>query len=446
MGFLDRLRTRTAPELDQPAADLGDASPTHYLTDDPEANSPSDPWRHGFTRRRFLQGGAAVALGCAELSNQLITSTLSFRPAFAQTAEDARTLVVLFLRGGIDGLNVVVPHGDPVYYDKRPSLASPRGELLDLGDGMFGLNPALSPLMDLWNGGSLAIAHAAGHTSNNNRSHFEKMRVVETAGAGTGYLDRYMRLRAERTAFPSGAMEGSLPTSMDGPAAEVALGSGIESFRLRGPDTAELARVIRMMYDPLDHPATPQVASTMSALDTAAMLADAGYTPANGAQYPDGGLGRKLREVARLVKSDVGLQVAAIDAGGFDTHTNERADLDRHLTEIGAALAAFATDLGDGLDDVTLITMSEFGRRIEQNNNNGTDHGDGNCMLMLGGGLRGGQVYTTWPGLDADQRGDLQSVIDYRQVLGEWMTTHGGIGSVSEVFPGFDYTPLGFTA
>lgn len=353
--------------------------------------------------------------------------------------------MVLFLRGGIDGLNVCVPHGDPVYYDKRPNLAIPRGELLDLGDGFFGLNPALAPLMDLWNSGSLAIAHAAGHTSNNNRSHFEKMRVVETAGAGTGYLDRYMQLRAERAAFASVAMEGKLPTSMAGPAAELALGSGIGNFRLRGPDPDDLAQVIRTMYDPLDHPASAQVASTMSALDTAAMLADAGYTPANGAQYPDGGLGNKLREIARLVKNDVGLQVAAIDAGGFDTHTNERPDLDRHLTEIGAALAAFATDLGDELSNVTLITMSEFGRRIAQNNNNGTDHGDGNCMFMLGGGVRGGEVYTTWPGLDDDQRGDLQSVIDYRQVLGEWMTTQGGAASVNDVFPGFDYSPLGFT-
>lgn len=445
MGFLDRLHTKTAPALGEPATGLGDASSTHYLTDDPEADSPTDPWRHGFTRRRFIQGGAAVALGCAELSNQLITSTLSFRPAFAQTADDVKTLVVLFLRGGIDGLNVCVPHGDPVYYDKRPNLAIPRGELLDLNDGMFGLNPALGPLMDLWNSGSLAIAHAAGHTDHHNRSHFEAMRLMETAGSGTGYLDRYMQLRAERTAFASVAIDGKLPMSMDGGAPELALGSGIESFRLRGPDSDDLARVIRTMYDPLDHPASAQVASTMSALDTAQMLADAGYTPANGAQYPDGGLGNKLREVARLVKSDVGLQVAAIDAGGFDTHTNERPDLDRHLTEIAGALAAFATDLGDDLSNVSLITMSEFGRRIEQNNNNGTDHGRGNCMFMLGGGIKGGKVYTTWPGLDDDDGGDLKSVVDYRQVLGEWMTTQGGLGSVSEVFPGFDYSPLGFT-
>ena len=449
MAFLDRLRAKNLSlPLDGTAGQLGDASPTHYLTDDPEADSPADPWRYGFTRRRFLQAGTATALGCAELSRQLITSTLSFRPAFAaETGDATKTLVVLFLRGGIDGLNVVVPHGDPVYYDQRPTIAIPQqsDQLIDLGDGMFGLNAALNPLMGAWNDSKLAIAHAVA-SPEHNRSHFEAMRIWETAGSGTGFLDRYMQLRAERSAFSSVAMEGRLPQSMAGPVGELALGRSIDNFRLRGPDPDELARVIRTMYDPLEHPATAQVASTMGALETAAMLTDSGYTPANGAEYPGGPLGDKLREIARLIKSDVGLQVAAIDAGGFDTHTNERADLDRHLDEIGRALAAWTTDLGDDLDKTTLITMSEFGRRIGQNNNNGTDHGWGNFMMMLGGGVKGMQVYTTWPGLDDDDDGDLRQAIDYRSVLGEWMLANGGVGSISEVFPGFDYEAVGYTS
>lgn len=449
MGFLDRLRTKDLTRaLDVPAPDLGDASARHFLTDDPEAESPSDPWRYGFTRRRFIQGGAAAALGCAELSRQLVTSTFSFRPAHAsEVDQDTKTLVVLFLRGGVDGLNVVVPHGDPVYYEKRPTLAIPMqgDELIDLGDGMFGLNAALQPLMGPWNDGKLAIAHAVA-SPEHNRSHFEAMRIMETAGSGTGYLDRYMQLRAERSAFSSVAMEGRLPQSMAGPVGELALGSSIDNFRLRGPDPDNLARVIRTMYDPLEHPATAQVASTMSALETAAMLTDTGYEPANGAEYPPGPLGDKLREVARLIRADVGLQVAAIDAGGFDTHTNERADLDRHLGDIGQALGAWITDLGDDIDDVTLMTMSEFGRRIEQNNNDGTDHGWANVMFMLGGGVRGGRVYTTWPGLDDDDDGDLRQTTDYRSVLGEWMLAHGGVGSINDVFPGFDHQEVGFTA
>lgn len=449
MSFLDRLHIKNA-ELprDVPAADLGDASPTHYLTDNPDADSPSDPWRYGFTRRRFIQGGAAAALGCAELSRQLITSTFSFQPAHAaEVAESTKTLVVLFFRGGIDGLNVVVPHGDPVYYEKRPSIAIPRqsDQLIDLGDGMFGLHAALQPLMGAWNDGKLAIAHAVAPPEHD-RSHFSAMNKMERAGSGTGYLDRYMQLRAERTVFASVAMEGRLPDSMAGSASELALGTSVDTFRLRAPDPDAMARVIRTMYDPLDHPATPQVASTMTALDTAALLTDAGYQPANGAQYPGGPLSDKLREVARLLKSDVGLQVAAIDAGGFDTHTNERADLDRHLTDIGAALGAWMTDLGDELDNVTLITMSEFGRRIEQNVSDGTDHGYGNFMFMLGGGVNGGQVYTTWPGLDNADDGDVPRVIDYRSVLGEWMLAHGGVGSLNDVFPGLDYEAVGFTA
>jgi uncharacterized protein (DUF1501 family) len=243
-------------------------------------------------------------------------------------------------------------------------------------------------------------------------------------------------------------MESRLPESMAGPASELALGTSVETVRLRGPDPDPdaLARVIRTMYDPLDHPSAQQVASTMTALETAEMLTDTGYEPANGAEYPGGPLSDKLREVARLVKADVGLQVAAIDAGGFDTHTNERADLDRHLGDIGAALGAWVTDLGDQLDNVTLMSMSEFGRRIEQNNNNGTDHGYGNFMFMVGGGVRGGQVYTTWPGLDNDDDGDVPRVIDYRSVLGEWMLTHGGVGSLEQVFPGLDHQEVGFTA
>jgi uncharacterized protein (DUF1501 family) len=447
VSFLDRLHLKTPPP---PVTDLGDASPTHYLTDAPEAESPSDPWRYGFTRRRFLQGGAAVALGCAELSRQLVTSTLSFRPAFAaEVAENTKTLVVLFFRGGIDGLNVVVPHGDPVYYERRPSLAIPRqsDQLIDLGDGMFGLHAALQPLMGAWNDGKLAIAHAVA-PPDHDRSHFSATSKMERAGSGTGYLDRYMQLRSERTAFASVAMEGRLPESMAGPASELALGTSVETFRLRGPDPDPdaLSRVIRTMYDPLDHPSAQPVASTMTALETAEMLTDTGYEPANGAEYPGGPLSDKLREVARLIKADVGLQVAAIDAGGFDTHTNERADLDRHLTDIGAALGAWVTDLGNRIDDVTLMTMSEFGRRIEQNNNDGTDHGYGNFMFMLGGGVRGGRVYTTWPGLDNDDDGDVPRAIDYRSVLGEWMLAHGGVGSLNDVFPGFDRTEVGFTA
>jgi uncharacterized protein (DUF1501 family) len=214
VAFLDRLRIKN-PSLvgDGQDGSLGDAAPMHFLTDDPEADSPSDPWRYGFTRRRFLQAGAATALGCAELSRQLITSTLSFRPAFAaEPGQATKTLVVLFLRGGIDGLNVVVPHGDPVYYQQRPTIAIAQqsDQLLDVGDPLFGLNAALSPLLDVWNNGQLAIANAVA-SPEHNRSHFEAMRIWETAGAGTGFLDRYMQLRAERAAFSSVAMEGRLP-------------------------------------------------------------------------------------------------------------------------------------------------------------------------------------------------------------------------------------------
>jgi uncharacterized protein (DUF1501 family) len=443
MSFLDRLRVKTAADgATGIPVDLGDDSPTHYLTDDPEADNPADPWRYGFTRRRFIQAGATAALGCAALANQLTTSRYSFSPLGARAAhaqEGLKTLVVLTFRGGVDGLNVVVPHGDDVYYQGRSGLAIGKGEVLGL-DGMFGLNPRMGPLKALYDAGALALVHGCGNTDHHDRSHFSATRRNEAVN-GVGYLDGFMQAQAERTALSSVAVDNKLPGLMSGPVGELALGGGIEDFRLRGPDEDVMAQVISTMYEPQGDMAAQQVASTMSALDTAKMLADAGYEPANGANYPDGGLGKRLREVARLIKAGVGLQCASVEIGGFDTHTNQRGDLDNHCEEIANGLAAFATDLGPALNDVVLVTASEFGRRIEQNNNAGTDHGKGNMMMVLGGGVNGGQVIAEDWDLSRDERGDVRTTIDYRSVLTEAMTATGG--SAEGVFPGFAAQPVG---
>lgn len=435
MSFLDRLRVKTAPAgASGVPVDLGDDSPTHYLTDDPEADSPSDPWRYGFTRRRFIQTGATSALGCAALANQLTTSRYSFSPfaatpAYAQTA--GKVVVMCTFRGGVDGLNVCVPHGDDEYYKKRSNLAIGKNEVIGL-DEMFGLNPALSALKPLYDNKSLAIVQGAGNTQEQDRSHFSATARNE-APDGVGYLDQFIQQSAEQTPFASVAVDNNLPGLMDG-AIALALGDGIESFRLRCPDDEVMARVISTMYEPQGDYAAQQVASTMSATETAKILADAGYEPANGAQYGDDGLSKRLREVARLIKANIGLQCASVEIGGFDTHTNERADLDRHCGTIGTALAAFAADLGDAMKDVVLCTTSEFGRRIEQNNNAGTDHGYGNMMFVLGGGVKGGKVYADDWDLSQDAGGDVRTTIDYRSVLAECMGT--------DIF-NFDVQPVG---
>lgn len=441
MSFLDRLRVKTADGPTGVPVDLGDDSPTHYLTDDPEADSPSDPWRYGFTRRRFIQAGATSALGCAALANQLTTSRYSFspfgaRPAAAQTG--LKTLVCLTFRGGIDGLRVCGPVDDPLLMDKRPELALRGGEALPLGGG-FGLNPRMQPLKQLYDAGTLAIVHGCGNTDHHDRSHFSATARNESAN-GVGYLDGFMQTQAERTALSSVAVDGKLPGLFNGPVGELALGGGIEDFRLRGPDEDVLAQVISTMYEGQGDLASQQVASTMSALETAQMLADAGYQPANGAAYPGGGLGRSLRETAQLIKADVGVEAVFAEANGWDTHTNEAPQLNGLLGQLASSLAAFAQDLGSLMSDVAVLTMSEFGRTVRENGNRGTDHGHGTAMMVIGGEVAGGRVYGDWPGLGEEtlyQGRDLAVTTDFRDLFAEVLRGHLGSRNLDGVFPGY---------
>lgn len=455
----NRLHTslpRPVPTLPRPqvvmpgVSGFDDSSPFHYLTTNPDADSPPDPWRRGFTRRRLLQGGAA--LGCAALGSQLLTSRYAFGAPGDPTTAD--TLVVLFFRGGIDGLSAVVPR-DAELAGYRPNIGIPEGATQRLDD-RFGLHPALAPLKPFWDGQQLGFVHAAGSPVPD-YSHFDAQDVFERGSVGsatTGWIDRVLTERAKSVdpaTFAGVAIGNSLPRSMAGPSPDIAF-PAIDEFYLRGDSDGRLGAVIQKMYDPLAHPATTQVAATLGAFSTAQALAAEGYEPANGASYPDSGLGHTLTEVAHLIKADIGLQVATCDIGGWDMHTDmgsvDGGDMTEHLTEVGLALAAFATDLGsEWLAKTSLLTMSEFGRRLQQNDSGGTDHGHGNLMFLLGGGINGGRVYGEWPGL-ADgqlQDGNLQVTTDYRDVLGEWLMVRGGIGSLTPIFPELTHTPLGFT-
>jgi uncharacterized protein (DUF1501 family) len=401
-----------------------------------------DAWRHGFTRRRLLAGLGGV--GVVSLGSQLATTRVAFG------AGGGATLVVVFLRGGLDGLSVVVPRGEPALADLRPRIAVPGGALLP-GDDRFGLHPALAPLHPLWTSGRMAAVHAVG-SPDLSRSHFQAQDCLERGAATTsissGWLDRVLAALGPGTTFRAVAHGAALPRSLIGTEQKLVL-QGIERFDLAGGDRLRDRTVdaLTALYTGLDHPVATHAQVTLQALAAARELAQADHQP--GAEYPEGGLAAQLRDVARLVKARVGLRVAAIDLGGWDMHTwigqVDDGGMRRHLDDLSAALAVFAADLGPALDDVTLVTMSEFGRRVAENGNAGADHGHGGVMLLLGGGLRGGRVHGAWPGLapSALVNGDLAGANDYRDVLAELLQRRLGIGDLSAIFPAHKPTTLG---
>ncbi|MBA2554698.1 MAG: DUF1501 domain-containing protein [Geodermatophilaceae bacterium] len=399
-------------------------------------------WSRGFTRRRFLAGAGMAA--AAALGSQLVTTRYAYA---VPGTTDGRVLVVVFLRGGFDGLAAVVPAGDPDYAAARPAIGVPDSVLLPLDRG-FGLHPALAPLHPFWTSRQLAFVHAVGGP-NISRSHFQAQdqveRGVDAAEARTGWLERALEQSGPGTTFRATTEGVRTPMSLAG-------ASGVVS--LRGVDSVALYRkservvtALRELYTGLDLLSAEQVPVALQLLEEATALQDTPYKPA--ATYPEGGFGAALSDVARLVKSGTGLRVATVDVGGWDLHTAagsaEGGNMTDQLTDLGASLAAFAQDLGKVLGQVTVLTMSEFGRRVAENGSGGTDHGHGNAMMLLGGSVAGGAVYGAWPGLGSGALvdGDLAGVNDYRDVLFEVANAQLGLGSVDAVFPQHQYAPLG---
>jgi uncharacterized protein (DUF1501 family) len=410
------------------------------------------PENQRLTRRGFL--GRAAAAGAAGALAGLAGEALSTQLAFGAPTYTGDTLVVLSLRGGFDGLSAVVPAGDPEYYRARPTIGVPAAQLVGR-DGIFGLHPALAPLLPFWEGGTLAAVHGVGQT-NPTRSHFAALEEMERAAPGTslrtGWIDRMLGVRGTSSVFNGMAVGGSLaPQAMGGPAPELALGS-IDGFQLNGESTGNpFAAALRKLYSDAPPVVAGPATATLDALGTTGVLKAAGDTPANGAAYPDTELGRALKDVARLITAKVGLQVACVDFGDWDMHSGLGKAvagnwMNDHLGELAQALAAFATDLGPaGMAGVTLLTLSEFGRRVGENGSGGVDHGHGNAMILLGGGVAGGTVYGSWRGLapaDLDD-GDLPGTTDYRSVVGEVLVQRCGLGSLAGVFPGVTAGRLG---
>ncbi len=410
------------------------------------------------SRRSFL--GGLSALGAVGVSKSLFPSwmpRLAFRQADQAAAGDV--LVCVFLRGGIDGLSAVVPYGEGGnYYDRRPTLAVPESSVLDL-DGFFGFHPTLAPLHEVFQAGGLTVVHATGSTDPS-RSHFDAMQFMEygTPGSkttGTGWIGRHLQTAAWQNDSPFRAvgMGALLQSSLRGSQSPLSLRS-IADFHLRGRE-GELRQLEQILADLYTMQAPPDLLGSQAqlvfdAVDTLQSLSAENYVPANGAAYPedDMGFGLGLRQIAQLIKADVGLEVACVDLGGWDTHENQ-GTLDGYfnalLDTLSRGLAAFYADMADQMSGITVVTMSEFGRRVEENASHGTDHGHGNFMLLMGGGVHGGQVYAQWPTLasEALSEGDLAITTDYRDVLAEVVSMRLMNPALEQVFPNHTVTPLG---
>jgi uncharacterized protein (DUF1501 family) len=402
------------------------------------------------TRRTFLKNSALAMYGIGAAPAWLS------RALYAADAPSPRKriLVAIFQRGAVDGLNVVVPFGEKRYYDLRPNLAIPQPNgtpesAIDL-DGFFGLHPALAPLKPIYDSGRLAIIDAAG-SPDNTRSHFDAQDYMESGTPGLksttdGWLNRALPPSNSRRPSPVRAISlgPALPRTLRGRNDAVAI-NNLGDFQVRDPKGSD---VFEAMYaNTRDQVLHGTAQETFEAVKLIQSIQKQQYTPANGAKYPNGRLGQSLTQIARLIKSNVGLEVAFTDAGGWDTHVNQVAakstngQLANLLTEFGQALAAFYTDLGDRMQDVVVVTMSEFGRTAKENGTRGTDHGHANVMFAMGGPILGGKVYGDWPGLEQEQLyegRDLNLTTDFRDVLGELVQTHLGNTKLNAVFPGYD--------
>ena len=407
----------------------------------------ADNRRTGLNRRRLLAAGAAGALA------GLVGDQLSTQLAFAAGPYTGDTLVLLSLRGGFDGLSAIVPAGDPAYYAARPGIGVPKSQLLG-ASSIFGLNPALQPLLPFWQAGTFGAIHAAGQPAPN-RSHFAAMEELERAAPGTsvrtGWLDRMLGKLGATSPFNGVSLGSPMPArTLAGPTPDLGL-SSIDGFKLSGDDGSRpMAATMSALYSGAPTALAQTAGQVTAALATTKKLAAAGYTPANGAVYPDTDLGRALRDVARLIKADLGLMSACVDSGDWDMHENlgtavPGRKMYDNLKALATAMAAFATDLGPtGLGKVTLVTISEFGRRVQQNGSGGLDHGYGNAMMLLGGAVTGGKVHGRWPGLAPARLvdGDLAVTTDYRAAIAEILKKRCGVTDTAAVFPGV--TPTGY--
>jgi uncharacterized protein (DUF1501 family) len=397
-----------------------------------------------------MKGGAMAVVGTSVIPRFLTRSVL----AQATTAQaNGKRLVVIFQRGAADGLNVVVPYAEPSYYQMRPTIAVQKNQVIDL-NGFFGLHPMMQPLKPLWDQGHLAVIHAAGSTDAS-RSHFDAQDYMESGTPGVkatpdGWLNRALRAedaahaQHHASALRAIAMGTQLPRTLQGSIPAVAIGN-VQDFNVGGKNQgAQLASVSyqEMYSDAVNTVLHGTGAETFEAVKMLQSADPAHYVPAAGANYPKGQFGDSMKQIAQLLKANLGVEAAFADIGGWDTHQNQgnaNGQLANRLKEFSEGIAAFWTDLGRESENVVVVTMSEFGRTARQNGTAGTDHGHANVMFVLGGPVKGGKIYGKWPGLSEDklhEGRDLAITTDFRQVLGEAAYKTLGAKNLDLVFPG----------
>ena len=414
------------------------------------------------SRRSFLKLTSTSLAGWAVAPSIGALPRMAFAPEGVEPGGDV--LVCVFQRGGMDGINAVIPAFEAEYFRQRPQLAIPEFEsgndltAIDL-DGRFALHPALRPLKDIWDESGLAIVHAVG-SPDPTHSHFDAMDYMERGTPGektisTGWIGRHLKTAPWQNDSPFRAvgMGGIMQASLRGPVSVTTLQS-IADFHLQG-NTHELAQIqqtLASLYStggPLDDPGQ----TTFSATELLSGINVGKYTPQNGAAYPETQFGEALKQVAQIAKAEIGLEIACVDIGGWDTHATqgglEGGSMPNLLAEFSSGLAALYHDLGDLRKRVTIVSMSEFGRRVSENGSQGTDHGHGGVMFALGdaANVNGGVVHGDWPGLDTEYLygpGDLDITSDFRDVLGELVRKRlGNAENVAEIFPDFDVDEIG---
>jgi uncharacterized protein (DUF1501 family) len=411
-------------------------------------------------RRYFLKTGG---IGLASFG--FMAAAPEFLQQFASAAATAgygrkKVLVTIFQRGAVDGLNMIVPYGESEYYNVRRSIAirkpNETGGAINL-DGFFGLHPSMRPLETFWRDKKLAIVTAAG-SPDNTRSHFDAQDYMESATPGNkgtrdGWLGRVLMTTAGKddSPFRAVSMTQSLPRSLYGRSGAVAM-TNLADFSIKaGTYSPSLKGGFEGIYQQNVKDTLNETGKeTFEAVNYLKTANPAQYKEENGAVYPNTPLGRSLKQIAQMIKAGVGLEVAFAETGGWDTHTNQglgnnpsAGQLANLLRDFAGAIAAFGTDLGKRMDDVVLITMSEFGRTVRENGSRGTDHGHGNSMLVLGNTVRGGKVYGDWRGLKPDQLHegrDLAVTTDFRDVFAEAAAKHIGVKDLAKVFPNYSAT------
>jgi uncharacterized protein (DUF1501 family) len=403
----------------------------------------------GWSRRKFLTGMGIV--GVAALGSQLVTT----RVAYAATPNTGQnTLITVFLRGAADGLRILAPSSSALGLDYLRTIRNP----LVLGDAQltalpgvngWAVNSVMKPLVDgLWSTGELAFVPGVS-ADGLSRSHFDAQQVLEKGGSvsySSGWLDRALQQLGPGTTFRALAQGSGAPASFAGDQAKLAI-SSMKDFTFPGWDEIRPAsqKAVTELYRGMTGTLGEDVPTTVSALATAAQIR-AGAGVQNSAVYPAGNFSRSLKDLADTLRAEVGLQVATVDVGGWDTHTNEAQDLDGLLTSAAKSLAAFMTDLGPARRSrVTVVVMTEFGRRVPMNDSGGADHGHGSLVWLLGGGIVGGTVHGNWTPLAANtlDQGDVPGVNNIFDVLGELAQKRLGVSSLSSVFPNHVVSPLG---